>query len=536
MKRILFVIFCNILFLGCKVEEPKSAKKDLLSFRFEKSLNPILEADVEATVEQNEIKLNLSPAINKTALKATFTNSPLSTVLINGVAQISGLTINDFSKPLKYVIVAEDGSKIDYSLTFAKSTEKNIEFFGFEKANNPSLSEDIKGVISNNTITINVPPGTNITALKPTFSLSPGAIVRVNGVIQTKGENFHDFSKPITYEISAEDGSSLTYTINVDVAQYQKKHLNLISVTGSWLAYNDNSWERAFRVKETADFQLYEVCIWNTPNKKVSLYRFDKSFDPLKREFILGGQEWLKYRESFNILDIDIPNPSSSAYSAAFLKIFEKITKIQPANHYGIKYNGHGTSGATLFEGKIDKNNSELLLSNIKSLLGKNIDFLDWSTNCNGGSLVAVNGQYKYVDYILASDELRGGYNSEVNDFFNFASDQNIEKFFKPSLSIRESLKNMVNSDKLFWQSNKTKNDMISKKIKQSISIFDCSKFESLVNSTNLKTTQSSGDVLDYIKTNYPAQEKKFLDFRYHYVHNKEFFTWDIETNGLSVN
>jgi len=112
-------------------------------------------------------------------------------------------------------------------------------------------------------------------------------------------------------------------------------------------------------------------------------------------------------------------------------------------------------------------------------------------------------------------------------------SNKMIETFFSPSKSIRQSLIDMLNQDRLHWESDFTKNYMITNKIKQSISIYDTDKFEDMVNSTNLQSTDYTGDVLEYIQINYPSEVQKFWDFRFCYVSNKDFFTWNIVSNGF---
>jgi len=84
----------------------------------------------------------------------------------------------------------------------------------------------------------------------------------------------------------------------------------------------------------------------------------------------------------------------------------------------------------------------------------------------------------------------------------------------------------------MLWETPPTKEYMSSNQIKQSVSIYDFSKFEALVASANLEN-MPPGNVLQYIQTNYPDQEQKFYDFRFYYINNKDFFNWDINSNGF---
>jgi hypothetical protein len=208
----------------------------------------------------------------------------------------------------------------------------------------------------------------------------------------------------------------------------------------------------------------------------------------------------------------------------------KKIVETQPAEHYGIKYWGHGSGLSNLFGGKLVSNDAERFLSYINSIISKKIDFLDWSRNCKEGTYSRIVKEYKYADYILASDENRMGYAISGGAI---ASSGMIEKFFSPSMPIRQSLINMINQDRLSWESEFTKNNMIINETKQSISIFDTGKFEEMVDAVKLNLTDYTGDVLIYIQRYYSSEVQRFYDFRFHYVSNKDFFNWEKESNGF---
>ena len=314
-----------------------------------------------------------------------------------------------------------------------------------------------------------------------------------------------------------------------------KKFLSLISVVNSWTDYSDNSWERALKVKVNKDVQIFEVCIWDILQPKVSLYQFDQTFNPYKDEYLLGGQAWVKHREQYNILDVNLTSMSSENVLDAFIKVVEKVVSTLPSEHYGIKYFGHGVGGGSLFEGKISALDANVFLNHFCNLIGRKIDFLDWNSNCELGSFAVVSNQYKYADYILASDINRGGYSFDMDAYEKYKHDQIYETFFSPNVEIRQSLIKMIDSERLFWESSKAKNDMISNSVMQSISIYDTNKFERLVSSTNLKTGIYTGDVLEYIQKNYPSEQEKFFDFRFYYTSNKDFFSWSSNTNGFSI-
>ncbi len=89
---------------------------------------------------------------------------------------------------------------------------KDITSFVFEKSNNSGLTgtADVTGVIneSDHTIAVIVPYGTAFTALVPTISLSPEATVSP-GTAQ-------DFTNPVTYRVTAQDGTTQDYRVTMN--------------------------------------------------------------------------------------------------------------------------------------------------------------------------------------------------------------------------------------------------------------------------------------------------------------------------------
>lgn len=350
-----------------------------------------------------------------------------------------------------------------------------------------------------------------------------------------------DALKPKTTPVSA----SATAPVQTRTS---RKFLTIMAVNnGASSRYQDNSWERVMKFKANDVLQIFEVAIWDNgvagnPNK-ISLYKFDSSFDPDRPQFAEGGSAWVAYRERYNILDIQTP-PScktaqgdayyacSAAYLDAFKRVFSKIVSDQPADHYGIKYGGHG-SNAGLFENMLSEDDSTSFLSYANDILGRRLDFLDWSTNCDMGNSSVISKEYEYADYILSSDIPRGGFAADwANDYDRLKPEANLGRFFSPSKTIRQSLVEMVDSERRFWETDTTKNDMIAKRLKQSLSVYDTSRYPILEASVGLDK-QPAGDVLTYIRSNYPDHEQQFHDFRFHYVSNKDFFAWDHDSNGF---
>lgn len=121
---------------------------------------------------------------------------------------------------LAFVVVSgcKNAASDDSGSTASKSSENKIIEFGFKKDSNPSLSGDIKGRINGNTISVEVPSGTDKTKLKASFEISSKAQLLIGNTVQKSGETENDFSdvtKGVMYTVKAEDGSEQKYSVKV---------------------------------------------------------------------------------------------------------------------------------------------------------------------------------------------------------------------------------------------------------------------------------------------------------------------------------
>ena len=192
----------------------KSSAKEITSFSF---VNPA----VKATIDQNTISATLPFGTDISKLVANFTVSNLASLSINGVPQISGQTQNDFTNTVSYTVTAEDGSKQEYivKIIIAPNTKSNaneILSFGFV---NPAVKAQITG----SNIFVTLPYGTDLTKLLADFQLSDKATVTVNGIEQVSGTTVNNFSNSLVYVVTAEDGTTQSYTVFVSLTKNSAK-------------------------------------------------------------------------------------------------------------------------------------------------------------------------------------------------------------------------------------------------------------------------------------------------------------------------
>jgi hypothetical protein len=210
-------------------DTPLNSAKSITSFKFEASHNSGLANDVTATINGSAITATVPFGVDRSALVATFETTGES-VTVNGTAQVSGTTSNNFTNAVEYVVHAANGSSQPYTVTItsAPSNAKAITAFSFEDADNTALTADVIATISSNTITATVPFGTDVTALVATFTTT-GASVKVGSTTQVSGTTANDFTSTVSYVVTAADNSTQTYTVTVTVAANSAKAITAFS-------------------------------------------------------------------------------------------------------------------------------------------------------------------------------------------------------------------------------------------------------------------------------------------------------------------
>lgn len=197
---------------------PATANK-ILSFGFEDGFDPVVTGTINETLKTITLIVPFSTVL--TAVKATFTNSPLSLVFVGDIPQVSGVTPNDFTSNVSYTCKAQDGSSEIYTVTVTRApvqTGNDLLEFGFTGLAAPPI-------VSINQLTravsVIVPYSTPLTGLSATFTVSPYSSVTVLGAPQTSGITANDFSAPVIYTVTAENGVSKEYTVLVSRAPAQ---------------------------------------------------------------------------------------------------------------------------------------------------------------------------------------------------------------------------------------------------------------------------------------------------------------------------
>ncbi len=213
MRRSIFSLFLIFSVLtSCVKDEIKNQEKELLSFIFKSANNPDLHKDIHGVIDGATLRLLLPIDVDLTSLVASF-EFVGQNVFLNGIKQVSGLTENDYSDELFYEIEAENGTILSYQLVV-----EYLQFtsFYFNVEENKGLSKDYELRFSQDTLRIRM-KGTSKN-LVASFETN-AADIRVNNNVQISSITENDFSHPVTYSLTNDEGISQDYVI---VVEWQK--------------------------------------------------------------------------------------------------------------------------------------------------------------------------------------------------------------------------------------------------------------------------------------------------------------------------
>lgn len=164
------------------------------------------------------LKVNSTPADATVVVKQGATEiEPINGVYLVKDTKTYTVTVNKtgFEDFTDDVTIDGEDVVLDVELVLL-SDAKAITAFSFAE-----LEPVVVGVIDEEekTITLTVPNATTITALVATFINSAKSDVKVGEVAQESGVTANDFTAPVEYVVTAEDTTTATYTVTVNIAE-----------------------------------------------------------------------------------------------------------------------------------------------------------------------------------------------------------------------------------------------------------------------------------------------------------------------------
>jgi hypothetical protein len=175
---------------------------------------------VAGTIDETAktIAVSLPNGSSVTALVAKFATTG-STVKVGTTVQTSGVTANDFTNPVAYVVTAADGSAVTYTVTVTVAAGSAKVVTAYSIAGFPLDAGVIDETVTPKTIAVNLPKGTDVTALIAKFTTT-GISAKVGTKVQVSTATANDFTtSPVAYLVSAADGSAVTYNVSITLGK-----------------------------------------------------------------------------------------------------------------------------------------------------------------------------------------------------------------------------------------------------------------------------------------------------------------------------
>ncbi|MRI00689.1 T9SS type A sorting domain-containing protein [Kriegella sp. EG-1] len=201
---------------GVSIGNPSFSKTsgNIIAFDYFDNLNNVYEV-ISANIETGEVKTVYEnnklgfPNYSKTDDKIifdTFSGSDENILAINMAAD----RISPSGNASELIPDGKWGIWYTVGSRSTLSNEKEITDFRFNITAPPTVAS-----INGNVISVNLPSNINPENLVATFAISASATVAVSGVNQQSGVSSNDFTNPVVYTVTAEDGTTKNFTVSI---------------------------------------------------------------------------------------------------------------------------------------------------------------------------------------------------------------------------------------------------------------------------------------------------------------------------------
>jgi len=210
-------------------ELPESDAKALTRFWLDPADNPGLSREVHAEIVGESVALTLPAASDVRALAPRITHTGRSVQPGSGERQ-------DFSQSLAYRVIAADGSSTVYTVAVSLAAPAEVVAPPVENVQPPPQAAatheitafaiaGVPGMISGDSIHVSLPAGTDLSALTPDVSYRGASLSPASGAAQS-------FSAPVTYTVTAEDGSTRSYAVSISLLPSSSKQITRFTIAG----------------------------------------------------------------------------------------------------------------------------------------------------------------------------------------------------------------------------------------------------------------------------------------------------------------
>jgi len=247
----------------------------------------------------------------------------------------------------------------------------------------------------------------------------------------------------------------------------------------------DHAWYIEPSIAVTDNFRMLTLLHDDVLNE-MAVYAFDNKEG--REEKDAAGYKIGSYnvKEILSHLDDILPSVYTPDLRSDLVTLLINQAQIRyPAKHLGFKSSGHGSCVGIMNNFFSEDAHIRKGLGWIKEVRGKNIDFLDFATNCNVASLYNLSAVANNVDYVLASDLTRGAQSLPFEYFSERPGEGgNYPTYFndieKPIIT---SLQDMLDKYDTVYNNEKAKEYITSgggKITQEQIALFDMAKFSAI--------------------------------------------------------
>jgi len=208
----LIEIFGLVLLSSCGVNHTFSSESITTISDNSNYITSFSLADIPSTITANNIAVTVPFGTDISALKPTITISAGAGLYPS--AEVS----QNFKGPIRYTVTAANGTLRTYTVTvsIAANSSKDITAFAIL---------GVSGKISADAISLTVPYGTSLKSLKPKLTITGARVSPAKGSVQ-------NFEGPVTYTVTAADGTSKKYTVTVHTAANSSKEITGFTILG----------------------------------------------------------------------------------------------------------------------------------------------------------------------------------------------------------------------------------------------------------------------------------------------------------------
>ena len=230
-------------------------------------------------------------------------------------------TSQNFNEVIEYIVTAENGEKAIYTVIAENqlySPEKDILSF-----NLVIDGETFSGDIDQETGTIEVTTGKDVSAIAPEITLSDQASV------SPAASEIQDFNQPVEYTVTAQDGTTKVYTVIINKiaikATYKMFYTRATSFAQvNYLDISSDSYE-LFLENNNNSYKLdhFDVEVWESNGKPISNFNYTLNenivtADDYVLRFKVNGKIMAESDFTLDVLAENVPKIFSASKSSYY--------------------------------------------------------------------------------------------------------------------------------------------------------------------------------------------------------------------------